>query len=451
MNQYQNDIPPNQETPTAPPPDRDLPPTVPGSDEGKTPPPDAAEAPAEAPKPDAAGTPAEAPKPDPRWPFPPVGQKEERPQDNPPSNGPADPAGAVLQMFLWRDPPPKRRALKMAIAMLLALLASALLSGGVTPDTMHATLINLMLALSLPGMEAAAAGAQLMLLFVGLTVLLAAFATFASYSRSLPIALFGAVGIGVSVTTQSGLLAGGATALLLILPTLLVSPLHRKMRYKELLSLTTLLFVALLMVSLAGSVLLAEGNLSIDALRQSITTVSADYAAFYALIAEAVVASGVEKISVLPMLPQEGALSLVLNYLPGLIGCMAMLMAFWFVTWFYRADGRQPPRIAIVTMNFSLSRTGAFVYLLCTGLTFWGNEVLSLAAVQLMMLLSLPFSIQGVDAMRRSMMIFGRTIPLLIFFFLLLFAPPVGMILFFAACGVFDALIPTPPWREPRQ
>ena len=118
----------------------------------------------------------------------------------------------------WSDPPANKRLVKFSVALVLAFLASAALAGGLTPDTALAVLINLSLALSLPGTQAAVASAQLLVLFLGCMVLFMSFATFASYTRSLSVAVLGAAGIGISTSIFANPVAGVTTALLLLLP-----------------------------------------------------------------------------------------------------------------------------------------------------------------------------------------------------------------------------------------
>ena len=335
----------------------------------------------------------------------------------------------------WSDPPANKRLIKFSVALVLAFLASAALAGGLTPDTALAVLINLSLTLSLPGTQAAVASAQLLVLFLGTMVLFMSFATFASYTRSLSVAVIGAAGIGISTSIFANPVAGVTTALLLLLPLLL-------------------LFLAVLLGSLSWSVYSASGTLSIDALRQTLLLACADYAAYYEQMTDMLISAGMETIvSSMPFYSREDAISLVLNYLAALLPMIAMVSAFWFVTWYRRANGRQRPRIGLVMEGFALSRIGAVCYLVCSGLSIFGTDLLSLAGTQLMMVLSLPFSIQGINTLRRNMAVYGRGIPFFLLLTLVLFAPPVSLLLFLAVCGVFDALMPKtfPPIRPPRQ
>ena len=354
----------------------------------------------------------------------------------------------------WSDPPANKRLVKFSVALVLAFLASAALAGGLTPDTALAVLINLSLALSLPGTQAAVASAQLLVLFLGCMVLFMSFATFASYTRSLSVAVLGAAGIGISTSIFANPVAGVTTALLLLLPLLLLDRLDRVLDYKNLLWLTTLLFLAVLLGSLSWSVYNASGALSVDALRQTLLQACDDYARYYEQMTDMLIAAGMETVvSSMPFYAREGAVSLVLNYRAALLPMIAMVNAFWFVTWYRRANGRQRPRIGLVMEGFALSRTGAVCYLLCSGLSIFGTDLLSLAGTQLMMVLSLPFSIQGINTLRRNMAVYGRGIPFFLLLALVLFAPPVSLLLFLAVCGVFDALMPKtfPSIRPPRQ
>ena len=194
--------------------------------------------------------------------------------------------------------------------------------------------------------------------------------------------------------------------------------------------------------------------MSIDALRQTLLLACADYAAYYEQMTDMLISAGMETIvSSMPFYSREDAISLVLNYLAALLPMIAMVNAFWFVTWYRRANGRQRPRIGLVMEGFALSRIGAVCYLVCSGLSIFGTDLLSLAGTQLMMVLSLPFSIQGINTLRRNMAVYGRGIPFFLLLALVLFAPPVSLLLFLAVCGVFDALMPKtfPPIRPPRQ
>ena len=134
---------------------------------------------------------------------------------------------------------------------------------------------------------------------------------------------------------------------------------------------------------------------------------------------------------------------------------IAMVNAFWFVTWYRRANGRQRPRIGLVMEGFALSRTGAVCYLLCSGAVHLRHRsAVPLAGTQLMMVLSLPLSIlQGINTLRRNMAVYGRGNPFFLLLALVLFAPPVSLLLFLPFCGVFDALMPKtfPSIRPPRQ
>ena len=162
------------------------------------------------------------------------------------------PNSPPLSSTEWSDPPANKRLVKFSVALVLAFLASAALAGGLTPDTALAVLINLSLALSLPGTQAAVASAQLLVLFLGCMVLFMSFATFASYTRSLSVAVLGAAGIGISTSIFANPVAGVTTALLLLLPLLLLDRLDRVLDYKNLLWLTTLLFLAVLLARSPG-------------------------------------------------------------------------------------------------------------------------------------------------------------------------------------------------------
>ena len=354
----------------------------------------------------------------------------------------------------WSDPPSNKRLVKLSVALALSFFAASFLAGGLMPDTVMAVLINMSLTLSLPGTQAAVASAQLLVLFLGTMAMFMSFATFASYARSLPVAVIGAVGIGISTSIFAGPVAGVTTALLLLLPLLLLDRLDAMLDYKNLLWLTTLLFLVLLLGSLTWSIYAATGSISVDALRAALLQAGDNYAQYYRQMTDMLVTSGMETVvSGLPVYSREDSISLVLNYLTALLPMIAMVNAFWFVTWYRRANGRQRPRIGLVMDGFALSRGGAVCYLLCSGLSLFGGDALALAGTQLMMVLSLPFSIQGINTLRRNMTVYGRGIPLFLLLMMVLFAPPISLLLFLAVCGVFDALMPKtfPPIRPPRQ
>ena len=206
----------------------------------------------------------------------------------------------------WSAPPANKRLVKFSVALVLAFLASAALAGGLTPDTALAVLINLSLALSLPGTQAAVASAQLLVLFLGCMVLFMSFATFASYTRSLSVAVLGAAGIGISTSIFANPVAGVTTALLLLLPLLLLDRLDRVLDYKNLLWLTTLLFLAVLLGSLSWSVYNASGALSVDALRQTLLQACDDYARYYEQMTDMLIAAGMETVvSSMPFYARE--------------------------------------------------------------------------------------------------------------------------------------------------
>ena len=344
---------------------------------------------------------------------------------------------------IWQDPPPARRLIKLSLALIFCFFAASSLAGGLTPDTSAAVLINLVLSLSLTGSNAVMASAQLMILLIGSAMLFVAFATFASYSRSLPVGALGAVGIGISTSLLSGTAAGVTTTLLLLIPLLLVSLFHRRLDYKGLLFLITGFNLAALLVSLVQSVVTAKGVFTVQALREFLLAAGDSYIEYYRQVTQFMAESGMEPASVgLPSYSREAAVALVLNYLPALLTAIAMLSAFWFVTWFLRADGNQPPRIGYITEGFALSRLGAVCFVLCSGAASFGKGVTALAGSQLMIVLSLPFAVAGVNSVRHLLSLFGRGFAFFLVLPLFFFLPPTSLLLFFSVCGVFETLFP---------
>ncbi|MBQ6001178.1 MAG: hypothetical protein IJL15_06625 [Clostridia bacterium] len=353
------------------------------------------------------------------------------------------PQPASADPMIWQDPPPSRRLLKLSLALALCFFSASSLAGGLSPDTTGAILVNLVLSLSLTGSNAVMASAQLMMLLIGSTMLYLTFATFASYSRSLPVGALGAVGVGIGTSLVSGTSAGVTTALLLLIPLLLVSFFRHKLDYKGLLSLVAAFNLVALLASLVQSVVTSQGSFTVPALREFLLSSGESYIAYYKQVTQLMASSGVESVPAgLPSYTREAAVSLVLNYLPALLTAIAMVGAFCFVTWFLRADGNQPPRIGYVTEGFSLSRIGAVCFVLCSGVASFGKGVPALAASQLLIVLSLPFAIAGVNGVRRLLTRFGRGFAFLLVLPLFFFLPPTSLLLFFSICGVFETLFP---------
>ena len=342
----------------------------------------------------------------------------------------------------------RQRLRKQVTALILAFLFAFALAGGfvhatLSVHTVFTLLADLALTLSLSGTVAAVVTTQLMITVVCVLMLAATFSTFAAHSRSPIVTMLGVVGISIFMFVAGGAPVSIAVTLYILPPVMLCSLFSRRLDYKTLLMLCTVFLAVLFAVSLLSSVYAHSYAISVPALRSALLDLCADLAVRYQSVADQLITDGMQRApSYFPPLRQDQAVLSVVNHIPAIFAIIAMLPAFVFVTYYRRASGQQPPKIGYVIDEFSVSQVGGGTFMAAVALSYAFSNDFGASMGQLMAVMSLPMSLQGIASIRRRRKQTGRGIPFLLLLGLMMIATPASILLFLAVLGALDVLIP---------
>ncbi len=335
----------------------------------------------------------------------------------------------------------KQRTIKMSAALAIAFVACIIAEGVIMLDTVMLSVVNMMMSLSASGATLMLASYNIVIILLSVMMLCMSFSIFAGHSGSAVITIMGFAGLVAFNFVSYGQGVAIGVAFCLLPSVILCLTMGKKAPYKEVVSIASLVNFIVLSASLALTIVNYGAPLTVAGFKsvsfESITALTA----FYKEAATMLPPEQLETVgSISAMYTTEGSMAVVLNVLPAILIISAMLISYWCVTYYMKANNRTVIRVYDLTATFSVTKVGAVLFFAAAVGTWFLTDAFGAMATNLLAIQTLPLTLVGMGRVGRITMASRSSATFFLTIGLLLFMPLASIIFFVATFGAFEIL-----------